>query len=174
MSVKKMLMVASAVTIIFVQEQLLLMLPNVQFTVLLIILFSSIFTFRESIIMIVVYVFLDSMYMGTLDFFYMTPMLIGWSIIPFSYNYILRKTNNEYVLATFALSFGFIYGWTFIPFRMIQFGISEAWPYLVADLPFEIIMGIVSFGTVLLAYKPLKNVLNQLSESENYSTIKAK
>ena len=124
--------------------------------------------------MIFVYVFLDSMYMGTMDLFYMVPMMIGWSIIPVVHHTLLRNTNNEYILAVFALSFGFMYGWVFIPFRMFQFGISEVWPYFIADLPFEIIMAVVGFGTVLLAFKPLKRVLDQVIEQETYETIKIK
>lgn len=174
MSVKKMLMIATAVTIIFVQEQILLIAPNVQLTVLLIILFSTIFSIRESLMMILVYVFLDSMYMGTIDFFYMIPMVIAWSLIPICYHTILRRTNNEYVLAVFAFVFGFVYGWIFIPFRMIQFGVSKVWPYFIADIPFEIIMAVVGFGTVLLAFKPLKSVLNQVIEIEVYKSIKVK
>jgi len=174
MSIQKMLMIAAAVTIIFVQEQILLIAPNVQFTVLLIILFSTIFTFKESTVMIVVYVILDSLYMGALNPFYMTPMLIAWMIIPMMYHTVLRRTNNEYILAVFALFFGFVYGWVFIPFRMIQYGVNIAWPYLLADIPFEIIMAIVGFGTVLVGFKPLKKVLDQIITKEIYTVKKAK
>lgn len=162
MSVKKMLFIAAAVSIIFVQEQMLMFLPNIQFTVLLIILFSSIFTFKESVTMILVYVLLDSLFMGAMSPFTVLPLIIGWMLIPISYHTILRRTENEYILAVFALLFGFVFGWVFIPFNMLQTGISNPIPYLIADIPFEALMAGCGFLTVIYVYKPLKQTLNQL------------
>lgn len=151
---------AMCVTILFVQEQLLVILPNIQFTTMLLVLFASLFTLKENIVMIIVYVFLDSLYMGALNPLYMTPMLIGWMLIPISYNLLLRKTHNEIILAFFGLLFGFIYGWVFIPFRMLELGISEFWPYLLLDIPFEILMALSNFLTILWLYKPLYRTLS--------------
>lgn len=158
MSVRKMLMIASAVAIIFVQEQALMFIPNVQFTVVLIILFSSVFTLRESITMVLVYVILDSLYMGALSPFTVIPLTIAWMIIPLVYHLVLRKTDNEYTLAVFALLYGFVFGWIFIPFHMIQTGITNPIAYLIADLPFESVMAGTGFLTVIWVYKPLKQV----------------
>ena len=165
MNVKRMLLIASAVSITFVQEQMLIFLPNIQFTVLLIIVFTTVFTFKESVIMILVYVLLDSLYMGAMSPFTMLPLLLGWLMIPVLYHTLLRRTDNEYVLAFFALAFGFMYGWVFIPFNMLQTGIHDPIPYLIADIPFEALMGGCGFLTVMYVYRPLKNVLNQLTNN---------
>jgi len=172
MNVKRMLMIAVSVPLILVQEQLLMGLPNIQLTVLLVILFSTIFSYKESMIMVFVYVILDSLVTGTMDPLYVIPLLIGWGIIPTVYHFILRKTTNEYYLASFAFVFGFVYGWVFIPFRMIQFGVSIVWPYFVADLPFEIIMAVVGFGTVLLIFKPLYRALHTILQIGSEYEIK--
>ncbi len=156
-------MIALSIAILFTQEQLLVFLPNVQLTVLLIILFVSVFSFKESIIMITSYVLLDSLYMGGFNLFYMVPMMLAWYLIPVSYHTILRKTKSEHKLALFAMVFGFVYGWMFIPFNMLQLGIPNFWPYLIADLPFELIMATTGFITVLWMYKPLYKVLNDLN-----------
>jgi len=174
MSVKRMIMIALAVTIIIIQEELLVMIPNVQFTVLLIILFSSIFTLKESIIMVFVYVLIDSMYMGALNPLYMTPMILAWSFIPFSIHTYLRGTKSEVKLAIFALGFGFLYGMAFIPFKMIEQGITQLWPYFIADLPFEIIMSVTGFLTVILLFKPLYSVVKQFDTEDLHSYKKAK
>lgn len=174
MNVKRMLMIALAVPIIIIQEELLLIFPNVQFTVLLIILFSSIFTIKESLIMVFVYVLIDSMYMGALNPLYMIPMILGWSLIPIVAHTILRNTKSEIVLAFFALVFGFVYGWMFIPFKIIEQGITEVWPYFVADLPFEIIMSVTGFTTVILLFKPLYSVLSQFDQEDLHTYKKVK
>ena len=161
METKRLLMVALAIAIIFTQEQLLMFIPNVQLTVLLIILFVSVFSFKESIMMITAYVFLDSLYMGGFNVFYMVPLMLAWYLIPISYHTFLRKTTNEMKLALFAFVFGFVYGWMFIPFNMLQTGISFL-PYLVADLLFEVIMAATGLITVLWIYKPLHKVLTEV------------
>lgn len=173
METRKLLMVALSIAIIFTQEQLLVFLPNVQLTVLLIILFVSVFSFKESIIMITSYVLLDSLYMGGFNVFYMVPMLFAWYLIPLSYHTVLRKTKSEHKLAIFAMVFGFVYGWMFIPFNMIQMGIPNFWPYLIADLPFELIMATTGFVTVLWMYKPLYKVLTEVTLASEKSMIKS-
>lgn len=168
MNLRRMLLISVSVPIIIVQEYALVSLPNIQFTVLLIILFSTIFTFKESIIMIFVYVLLDSLLMGAFNPLYMIPMFLGWSVIPLVLNTVLKNTRNELTLAFFAFVFGFIYGWMFIPFRMMQYGVTILTPYLIADLPYEIVMAVVGFVTVLLAYKPLYKVLHLTTAKEIY------
>ena len=96
MDTKRLLMIALSIAILFTQEQLLVFLPNVQLTVLLIILFVSIYSFKESIIMITAYVLLDSLYMGGFNIFYMIPMMLAWYLIPVSYHTILRRTKSEH------------------------------------------------------------------------------
>ncbi|MCD6482396.1 MAG: hypothetical protein J7K80_01490, partial [Candidatus Izimaplasma sp.] len=116
--------------------------------------------------------FLDSLYMGGFNLFYMVPMMLAWYLIPISYHTILRKTKSELKLALFAMIFGFVYGWIFIPFNMIQTGIPNFIPYLIADLPFELIMATTGFLTVLWLYKPLYKVLTEIIVIDNLSIIK--
>ena len=166
METRRLLMVALSIAIIFTQEQFLMFIPNVQLTVLLIILFVSVFSFKESIMMITAYVFLDSLYMGGFNVFYMVPMMLAWYLIPISYHTILRKTTNEVKLALFAFVFGFVYGWMFIPFNMLQTGVAFL-PYLAADLLFEVIMAATGLLTVLWIYKPLYKVLTEVVMIDN-------
>ncbi len=173
METKKMLMISLSIAILFTQEQLLMFLPNIQLTVLLIIVFTSVYTFKESIILITAYVLLDSLFMGGFNIFYMVPMLLAWYLIPISYHTFLRKTNNELKLGLFALLFGFVYGWMFIPFNMLQTGINNFLPYLIADIPFELIMATTGFLTVFWLYKPLYDVLNELVSVNNLEIAKS-
>ncbi len=167
---------AMCTTVLFVQEQLLIIVPNVQFTTMLIVLYVSLFKFRESVAIIVIYIILDNMYMSSFHLLYTPPMFIGWLTIPVVYHTVLRQTKSEVKLALFGLFFGFYYGWVFIPFRMIEFGITEFWPYLLLDIPFEIIMAVSNFVTILWLYKPLYKVLvkemDALQTSYSYYEVK--
>jgi hypothetical protein len=167
MDTKKMIMIALSVAILFTQEQIMVMLPNISFTVVLVVVFVSVYSFKESIILITAYVILDNIYMGGMNPFIIIPMLIGWYLIPISYHTILRRTTSEIKLAFFAFAFGFIYGWVYIPFRMIQLGITEFWPYLLADVLFEVIMGSFGFLTVLWLFKPLYNTMYDINKNKN-------
>jgi hypothetical protein len=154
-------MIAMAVTIVFVQEQLLMFIPNVQLTTLLIILFVTVFTFKESFLMIVVYIFLDNLFLGGLNPFTMGAMFVAWMLIPIIWHTVLRKTKNVQILAFFGFFFGILYGWVFIPFTMIQTEVFELWPYLLADIPFQGIMATTNFLTVLWLYEPLHQVIEK-------------
>lgn len=159
MQTKKLLMIAFAIAITFTQEQLLLILPNIQFTVLLMFVFASVFTKKEMFIYVLGYVLIDSLYMGAFNPFYMMPMMLAWFSIAWFYQYFLKGSNNIYKKASIAFLFGFVYGWVFIPFTMIQTGVDSFLPYLIADLPYEIIMGTTGFLTVLWGYEPLVTVV---------------
>lgn len=168
MDTRRLLFISLSVAIIFTLEQAMMFLPNIQLTTLLIIIFVSYFTFKESVIMISIYVLIDNLYLGGFNIFYMMPMFIAWNMIPVVYHTVLRKTKNEYILASFGFIFGFVYGWTFIPFVMIQTGMDNFVPYLVADIPFELLMALSNFLTIIWLYKPLYNVI----ESNNLLPIK--
>lgn len=172
MDTKKMMMIALSVAILFTQEQIMVFLPNISFTVVLMIVFVSVYSFEESVILITSYVILDNIYMGGMSPFIIIPMLIGWLLIPISYHTILRKTTSEVKLAIFAFVFGFVYGWVYIPFRMIQVGITEFWPYLLGDLLFEVIMGSFGFLSVLWLFKPLYKTMDEIMKSKKIIATK--
>ncbi len=162
METKRMLMIAMSISILFVQEQLLAWIPNVQFSVLLIITFSAVFSFKEMVMLITTYVILDNMYMGGLDLFTMVPMYLAWMLIPISYHTILRKTTNETKLAVFAFFFGFIYSWMFIPFNMMRTGIDSFIPYLIADIWFEVVLAVFSSISIIWLFRPVYSTLCML------------
>ncbi len=158
---KRHIFMAMCISILFVQEQLLMIVPNVQFTTLLIVLYASLFKFRETVAIILIYVFFDNLFMSSFHPLYTTAMIIGWLIIPVAYHTLLNKTTSETKLALFGLSFGFVYGWVFIPFRMFEHGIDIFWPYLLADIPFEIIMAVSNYVTIILLFQPLRRIVSQ-------------
>ena len=173
MSTRRLLMIAFAVTITFVQEQMLLLLPNIQLTIVLMFVFVSVFTWKESVMYILVYVILDNLYLGGFSLFNLIPMLFAWNLIPFVYNVILKRTTNEHTLAWVALAFGFVYSWSFIPGAIIMYGFGDVWQlYIVSDLIFEVVLGLTGFVTVLWLYKPLLHTMYRLQYGRPLATIK--
>ncbi|MFW6299029.1 MAG: hypothetical protein ACOC14_05030, partial [Bacillota bacterium] len=128
---------------------------------LLIVLYVTIFTFKESALIIGIHVFLDNLFLGGLNPIYTPAMLVAWMLIPVLWHTVLNRTVNVKPLAFFGLFFGFLYGWVFIPFTMLQVGIYDIRPYLIADLPFELIMAGSNFVTILWLYEPLRAVFTK-------------
>jgi hypothetical protein len=151
--------------ILFVQEQFLILIPQFQFTVVLIMVYAFIFPYRILVPMIVAYVLLDNMYMSSLNLLYFIPMLFGWLLLAVVSRMIRNKPFYSQVIL--AVIFGFVYGWLYLPARMIEQGIHIFWPYLIADLPFEIMMAASNLITVLLVYEPLKFSLSNLLQINN-------
>lgn len=165
MQVKKMAMMAILTTLLLIQEQALSFIPNVQFSTLLILLFASTFKLRDSLLMLLVYVVLDSLYMGAFNPFYMAPMYLGWATLPVLYHTLIKKHENIYLMATLGLVGGFIYGVIFMPFAVLQTGVDPR-VYLMADLPFQLIMATSNFITILWLYTPLKKIYGTMIPKE--------
>lgn len=161
MHLRLLVVTAMAITLLFVQEQALTFIPNVQLSTMLIVLYTTLFSFRRMTAIIFVHVLLDNIYMGSMHPLYTPAMFIAWMIIPIAWHTVLRRSVCEKRLALFGIVFGFLYGMTFIPFRMIEFGVHIFWPYFLADLPFEIIMAASNFVTIYWLYGPLRQVLRR-------------
>lgn len=175
MMLRRMILIAVAVTLTFVQEQVFLFLPNIQLTVLLMFVFVSVFTYREMFLYILVYVILDNMFLGGFNVFTIMAMLVAWNLIPLIYNIVLRKTPNELTLAIAAFVFGFVYGWVFVPFVMLQTGIYDPvfyLSYLSTDLWFEMVMAFCGFLTVYWLYQPLVKITRNFIDSQQIQTSK--
>lgn len=158
-TVKRLVLLAILTTILFVQEQALTFIPNVQLTFLLLILYATSLTFIENILIIVIHVLLDNLVMGSFNFVYIPFMLIGYLIIPLLMHTVFKKVRSPISLAFLGILFSLIYSWAFIIPQVFILQVPFL-TYIVADIPFEIILATSSFLTILWLYKPLKEVLD--------------
>ncbi len=151
--------------ILFVQEQLFSLLPNIQLTVLLIFVYSKTQGLFKTILIVIIHVILDNLYMGSLNFLYTPAMLVGWMIIPICMCTIFKKIENIYIIAGLGVIFSLFYCWVFIIPQYIMYKIDII-AYLTADIIFELIMCGSSFISIIWLYKPLNNILYNL-ENQN-------
>jgi energy-coupling factor transport system substrate-specific component len=162
MKTNEITLIAILVAILFVQEQIMNVLPNISLTTLLIVLYSKLFPLKTTTFMIIVYVILDNLVWGSLSLLYTPSMLIGWLLIPILLNNVFKHMNKPIQLACFGLVFGFLYGWIMMPASLLILDVPFI-PYLLADLWFEGIMATFNFLTILWLYEPLymrlKNII---------------
>jgi len=163
--IKDLTLIALLAAILFVQQLALSMLPNIQFTTLLIVLYTKVLGFKKTTFIIIIHVIISNFFSpyGTMNPIFLPSVFISWMLIPISLSTIFKKVESPYILAFIGFVFGFIYGWSFIPISVIVLEVPLK-AYFLMDLPFEIVMAISNFLTILWLYEPLRKVLSYQKE----------
>lgn len=164
---REITLLAVLTAILFVQELVLSFLPNIQLTILLIMLYSRVLKTKKTLIIIFVHVLLDNLVFGFNILFFIS-MIIGWSIIPLTINSIFKKVENVYLLGLLSIIYAFIYVLPFLVVNVLVLKI-DLYAYLIADLPFTAILAVSSFVSIIWVYNPLKEAINRFNEK--YSSI---
>ena len=159
--IKDITIIAFFAAILFVQEQLLTFLPNVQLTVFLILLYSKVFGLTKTLIIVLFHTILDNLVMGSFSIYYLPFMLIGWMIIPIVTCLFFKKTENTIVLALIGAVCSFVYSWLFAIGQVLLTDVSLL-VYLASYVTFEIILAVSSFLSILWLYKPCYKLLVKL------------
>ncbi|PKK92922.1 MAG: hypothetical protein CVV61_07300 [Tenericutes bacterium HGW-Tenericutes-6] len=163
LKIKDVTLISICAAILFAQQLLFSMIPNVQLTTLLVVLFTKTLGFRRTSLIVIIHVLASSMLSpyGALNPLYLPSMMIGWLLIPTLLSTGFKHLEKPYGLAIFGFVFGFIYGWMFIPVSVFIFD-SPFLPYLIADIPFEITMAITNFIAILWLYEPLSKIIHDV------------
>lgn len=160
-TIKNICLIALFAVILFVQEEVLSFLPNIQLTVFLIILYSKLLGFGKTSIIVIIYFLLDCIFMGSWNPLYISFQLVGWMIIPIMMCTLFKRVDNNIILALLAAMFALLYSWIMIFPNSVVFG-TELLPTFIADLPFEALLAGSSFLSTLLLYNPLFKVCEKL------------
>lgn len=164
----KIILISLCAALLLIQELLMVIIPNVQFTMLFIFIYSKKMKLKDSLLTIFVYVLLDSIISGGFNLIYFPFMLIGWSIVPICLNTVFKKVNESMSLSFVSILFSLIYSWLFIIPGVFILKMSFL-VYLQADLIWEIILCVSSFLSVLWLYNPLANVFDKLLQRQGYN-----
>lgn len=163
-SIKDIVLVAACISIIFVQEQILSFLPNIQLTVLLLVLFSKKLGFVKTSIIILIHTLLDCLITGSLNLYYFPFMVLGWLSIPLICCTFFKKTNSSLILGTVGIIGSLIFSWIFIIPNILvansTVNLSIITYYLIADLPFEAILACSSFLSIIWLYNHCSKVFD--------------
>lgn len=175
LATKDITLIALLATLLFVQEQALSFIPNVQLTVFLIVLYSKKLGFIRTSIIVIIHVLLDNLVMGSFNLIYTPFMFLGWLQIPILMCTIFKKVESNIALAFLGILFSFIYSWIYIIPNCIVLSVDFI-SYLIADILFEIILALSSFLSILLLYNPIGKVLDKVLpdylNSKNRNSLK--
>ena len=145
--------------ILFVQEEALTFIPNVQLTVFLIVLYSKTVGYFRTSIIIFIHVLLDNLVMGSMNVVTFVPMLIGWELIPIIICTLGRKVEKPVFLALFSIPIVLIYDFIFALFNYWILDIDLITWY-TSGIIFDIVLIMSTFLSILWLYTPLKKVID--------------
>lgn len=149
--------------ILFVQEELLTFIPNIQFTFILIMVYGAVLGPKKAGLIVLIHTILDNLFMSSFIPTVMLPMLIGHEITMLI-GYFLRN-RNTIILSIGIIASSIIYAALFFVTTIYVYDIKPI-AYLIADIPFDIILISCNVLCVILLYKPLYKVLNKNINNE--------
>ena len=164
MSVKRLVRIAIFAAVLFVQELALSFIPNVQFTQCLIAIYYYAFGLLDSLIIVVIHVLLDNLAMGSFNLIYTPAMLLGWITLP-SLLHLFKSKQNKFFSATLVAIHALIYSGFYVLANCLLTEVDFL-AYLIADIPFEIILVVNGFITTLLLKDKLVELLNKYTNKD--------
>ena len=160
LKIKNITVISLLTAILFIQEQILSLLPNIQLTFFLLVLYSKKLKFINTSIICFVYVLLDNLFIGNFNILFMIFMLIGLLTIPVLINTIFRKVESNVLLAFLGVVFSLIYSWILIIPGCIVFEMNYV-THLKADIVWEALLVLSTFLTILFLYDPCARIFDE-------------
>ena len=157
MTIKRIAILVALTTILFVQEELLTPLPNVQLTFLLVFVYGATVGLVDGSIVLLIHVILDNLYMSSFNLIWMIPQFIGL-FIALLFGRLLKK-RNEFIVSIFGAISALIYCWLYV-LETVLITDTKFMDYLIADIPFQVILVASTVISILFLYKPLKKILD--------------
>ncbi|MBR4495593.1 MAG: ECF transporter S component [Acholeplasmatales bacterium] len=161
--VKDIAIMVMLAALLFVQEEALTLIPNIQFTFLLIMLYGAVLGPKKASLIVLVHVLLDNLFMSSFIPTVMLPMLIGHEITMLIGYYL--KNKNTIILSIGITIASIIYAFLFFITTIFVYDINPL-TYLIADIPFDIILIACNILCVILIYSPLYKILNENINNE--------
>jgi hypothetical protein len=123
--------------------------------------FSKTMGIVKTSLIILIYVLLDNMALGSISLYYAPFMFLGWVLIPIFMNTIFLRVDNIFALGGISILFSFLYSWILAIPSIFIFGIPFL-AYMIADIPFEIVLASSSFISVIYLFKPIEKIMKEL------------
>ncbi len=157
--IKEITLMAALSCILFVQKIILSLLPNISLTVFLMILYAKKLGFFKSSIIILVYIILDNLVVGSFNIIFTPFMILGWMLIPILTCTLFKKVDHPLWLGGLGIVCSFFYCWIYLIPNVIFLHLDPMY-YLIQDLTFEIILAVSSFLSTIILYHPLSKVFD--------------
>lgn len=156
MVLRRLTLLGFCLCLLVIQEYVLSYIPFLQFTTLLILVFSKNFNFKEMFVLVISYVILDNLLIGSFRLEYLITMLVAWLSYVFILKVLFKRVESELKLAIWGIIFAFIYSWLFVIVSVLIQEVSLL-EYFILDIPFEIMLALANFVTIYWLYQPVNS-----------------
>lgn len=133
-------------------------IPNVEFVTLLFILYTTVFGWRITLLVSLIFSTMEIFIYG------FSTWLIGyyiiWPLLILITHFLQKRINSEYGFAVLGGLFGLFFGLFFALVESFFYGFYYGVSYWIKGMPFDIIHGVANFIIILSLYKPLQKILN--------------
>lgn len=140
----------------------LVFIPNVEIVTLLFMVYASVFGFRKTLIVSLIFstteIFFYGVHTWLLVYYIIWPLLIFLSV------FLNKGTHSEWPYAILGLIYGLSFGLIFAIFESFFYGVSYGIVYWLRGIPFDLIHGASNFVVVLFLYRPMYNLLSRLRD----------
>ena len=167
-SIKELCILVMLTAILFVQEELLTLIPSVQLTFFLIFLYGGILGIRRGSLVVLTHTLLDNLFMSSFMPQVLLPMLLGHEVTLIMG--AILKNKNEIIMSIGMVVATLSYSLIFLISTVIFFSIKPI-PYLISDIPFTSILIVCNLIALLSLYKPLYKFLIKELEDYNYESV---
>ena len=165
--VKELCFLALMAAVLFVQETLLSSLPNIQLTVMLLMVYAATVGLSKATLVMTVHVLLDNLLWGSMSPTNLVPMWFGWLAV-LILGYLLRKRSLVWIVSG-AVVGSILYSLCFAVAQCLTLRLPFV-EYLIADVVFEVLLCCSSAVTVTFLYRTAENLLRRfwgrLTEAE--------
>ena len=146
------------ISIVFVVEEALSFIPNVQLTVLFFTLYGAYCGPKWGSVIVIIHTLLDCLVAGSFVPYVIIPMMLGWEIV-LLFGYFFRH-RSLFIITLMAGIGSIIYTLMFAVTNALFLHVNF-FSYLLADIIFDIILFGTSVLSVLWLYQPLLKVLKK-------------
>lgn len=153
---KELTLLAMLTAILFVQETVLSFIPNVQLSVVLILVYGATLGIPKATLVMTVHVLLDNLIWGSLSPVTVCPMWVGWFVV-ILIGWLLRKAPLP-VIVIGAVIGSLCYCLSFAFFNVLFLQVNFI-AYIIADILFEILICCSSVLTVTFCYRPAEKLI---------------
>lgn len=160
MKLKRYILLAMMSALFVASDWALAFVPNVQVIMLLVAVIASTFKLWEGALVLLIYVLADNL-LGYGLSWYTIPMYVGWVVSLASFRLLFNEGAGKNTLKFASIILGF---WYSIPFAITTVAVygTDLYAYIVADIPFAIVLALSSYVTIDLLYTPLTKTIRRL------------
>ncbi|WP_283607972.1 hypothetical protein [Faecalispora anaeroviscerum] len=158
-TIRELTELAVCTAVIFVLQVTLAILPNIETTTLLIMLYTRWFR-RKTLWIIYVFAVLEGVYYGFQIWWVM--YLYVWTILWLAVLLLERKPRSVYFWAAVGSIYGLMFGFLCSFPYLVVGGVYAAVSWWIAGIPFDLIHGFGNFILILVLYKPLNDMYQRI------------